>query len=92
MPSRGYPEFVKFFSLLTVATCAACLLQDADPRNMDDLIEVFEGAAKRGKCLANGFCHVCREFKTVILSPLVHEVRSIDESMSKAVRTAAISR
>lgn len=66
MPFRDYPEFAKLFSLLTMATCASCLLQDADPRNMDDLIEVFEETAKRGKCLANGLCHVCREFKAVI--------------------------
>jgi hypothetical protein len=69
MRVRGYPEFAKLFGLLTVATCAACLFQDADPSNMEDLIEVFEQTAKRGKCLANGFCHICREYKAVIYPP-----------------------
>jgi hypothetical protein len=66
MPFRDYPQFAKLFSLLTAATCAACLLQNADPSKMDDLVKAFEHSAKRGKHLAHGFCHVCREFKAVI--------------------------
>ncbi len=69
MPFRDYPEFAKLFSLLTAPTCAACLLQGADPSRMDALVEVFEQTAKRGKCLENGPCHVCREFKAVIYPP-----------------------
>jgi hypothetical protein len=33
---------------------------------MDALIEVFEQTAKRARCLANGFCRICREYKAVI--------------------------
>jgi hypothetical protein len=66
MSMRDHPEYAKVFSMLTAPTCAACLLHEADARHMDALVEVFEQTAKRGRCLANGFCCVCREYKTVI--------------------------
>ena len=66
MPFGDHPEFAKLFSALEGPTCAVCLLNNADPRNMDALVEVFEQTAKRGRCLVNGFCRVCREYKLVI--------------------------
>lgn len=66
MRLKDHPEFVKVFSTLTAPTCAACLLHEGDADNMDALVEVFEHTAKRARCLANGFCRICREYKAVI--------------------------
>jgi hypothetical protein len=66
MPFRTHPEFAKMVSALTEPTCAACILKDSDITNKEVLIEEVERMASQGRCLANGLCRVCREFKLVI--------------------------
>jgi hypothetical protein len=66
MPFSSHPEFSRMVSALTGPTCAACILKDSDITNKEVLIEEVERMAIQGRCLADGICCVCREYKAVI--------------------------
>jgi hypothetical protein len=66
MPFQEHQEFVAMFSDLPKSTCAACILQHADMRHRDALIEVFEQTAKRAQRFSEGICSICKAEKFVI--------------------------
>lgn len=66
MPFQEHQEFATMFSELPKSICAACVLKDADTKNRDVLIEVFEHTAIRAKRFAQGICTVCKANKFVI--------------------------
>jgi hypothetical protein len=68
MPFQEHQEFATLFSELPKSICAACVLKNADIKDRDIPIEVFEHTAIRAKRFAQGMCTVCKA-NTFVINP-----------------------